>query len=208
MKSLFLALLLVLAQNSLADTYDKPEVITETEISSFKTGVFNDVWKKMFDKEMKVTYVTVDETAYIFIYLEDTLGTSIVCLTEEQTELILSYIKKFNEWKKKAAAKGLSLEKEIGTLKSDFSKYSIGYSFNSCAGVDIDASFFTQPNKTYQFVLSFGPMNECSALEHRPEARYMGTKQVEALGKALSKGAIERAIAKRKRKKAVEDEFK
>ncbi len=168
------------------------------------------MWKKIFDKQIKVTYTKEDKQSNI--YFEDTLGVSTLCLVpDERIEKLISYIDKFEEWKKKAAAERSSWRREIGTVKVEKTFFRIEDNLHSGYPAEFSTSFFTQPNRTYQFVMNFGSIqaDDNQFMTHKDlNDRYMSSAQAKKLKDSLTSAAIEKAVAKYDTDKKVADEFK
>ena len=184
--------------------------VTEIDLDSFKTQVYNDVIKDMNDVEMRITYTLEDKS--IAIYTDDGIGHSVINLTQGQRDKLNSMLSKFREWGKLASAKNVTLDKKIGSLQSGHCFYNEGDDFISGNSISIETKFMTvtNPERAYYLILNFGTITDSNNeyRTHRPSSQYLDVAGVDRLSAAISQTRISSALMKYKMDKSVSDQFK
>jgi hypothetical protein len=180
----------------------------EITIGITKVNIFNDVWKKMFPRDMVVNYLT-ESKKYILLF-EEVRGTSIVWLTSEQKDNLLEYIAKYKDWRVKAKKEGVKLEKNIGTIECEMS-FRRGDDFHFVSGgKSFTVGFFSQNTTRHQLTFESPKLTDSSNefITMSPAVKYLDYEVVKEVERILSAKNIESKVKEWKKKKKAADTFK
>lgn len=167
---------------------------------------FNDVYKQMNKIEYTVKYNVKENKSEIYFQNIGLVSTFSIFFDRDQRVKLLSYLDKFQDWKKKAIKERVKLEKVIGTFNAGcFWEANDQWHLCDNSG-DVSTSFFSQSKTEHQFVFQFP--NYSGYLTDRPETVYFSDSQAKSLIKMLSDEQVQKAISKSNKNQKVSEEFK
>lgn len=203
MKIKILGVVIFLSLASASFSYDGSYGTTVGQGTAFQ---FNDVYKQMNKIEYSVKYNVKENKSEIYFTNIGLVSTFVIFFDRDQRAKLLSYLDKFQDWKKKATKDRVKLEKDIGTFNAGC-LWEANNQWHLCDNSgDVSSSFFSQSKTEHQFVLQF-PIYS-GYLTDRPDTVYFSDSQAKALKNMLSDGQVQKAINKANKNKKVLDEFK
>ena len=140
---------------------------------------------------------------YLWMYAGSNAAYLIAMFNPDQRAQIGQYLQKFLDWESKAAAKGVTLDKPIGEITSRESVFTINGTVQHFGPIKATFNFATLRG-LYKLQIDFSGLDEL----HNPSSRVLSSTQVETFRHAISQPAVDRAIAKFKKQKSIEAEFK
>lgn len=154
----------------------------------------------------ELTYTT--ELDQVSFYYNIPRWTIALTFNKKNREKLFEYMKKYEEWDKKAREKNILLTKSIGTL--DLPIY-FKHKRLKFKGTDVIAYVFfhSQSRNRHQFVLYFlkSIAQQNTAIVIKPESLYFDYQHVQTLKRVLKDGFIQTEVKKIQDKKVDLDEM-
>ncbi|MBU1076711.1 MAG: hypothetical protein KKH98_05420 [Spirochaetes bacterium] len=179
----------------------------EIEYYKFDVAVHSRVSGRMDIVPARCSYVEYTEVVN-FYYTSGYCDIDLL-LSKFDRERIFEFIKKYEEWSKKADQENISLQKAIDQLNLKiFFRYG-GY-MNEGSDVIATFHFLTQYKNRHQMVITFSKTasQQDKYLLFRPGALYFDKKDIEAMKKWMSSSFIKQEIDKKKTQmKKLDDQF-
>jgi hypothetical protein len=201
----FLLCLLVLVSSLMAHVDDDDEII----VGETKANYFNDVWKRQLPREVLVNFVKSEKTT--IIVFRETLGSSMVWLSENQRNELQEAISKYKKWRLKAIAEGVKLEKDIATITSERMTFRMGSDYQLAGeSKPFTIGFFSQNKTKHQMLIEVPKLQSTSNefITMDPETKYLDYNMVQELDNLLSEKTVQAKIKQENKKKKIADDFK
>ena len=188
----------------------KESVFSESKfipLGKVEAKVYNDFLNRFIKVEFESLYKK--DTKIFDFFIEYSVSTFSFEMNKRQIENFKNSIRKFNEWNKKATAKGVQLDKKIFELPVVGTSWKYG-EWQTGKNTKIRSRFFSQTNKRHQFLLEFPAVyskyNEY--ITYSPETVYFSYSEINKILNTLSDESVSRHLEAAKKQKAIEDEFK
>jgi hypothetical protein len=185
-------------------------------ILAAKAYQYNTVWKKQFKTGYGLSVAESEfskkEIKNIRFVVSDNMGAISFALAPEDRVKIQGFIKKYKEWNKKADKKGITLQKEIGsiTVKTPMFRQYKKWHFSD-DDLKVTFTFFSAMKGKHQLVMQFsGVADENNKYsKHDQDDLYYHWAQVKEFEKHLKESVIRKIASKEfKKQRNIASEFK
>lgn len=175
--------------------------------SGLKANIWNDFLKGLVSQSMHFSYD--NENKVLLWYVDYPISPIAISISDNHRVELLNHIKKYKEWNKKASAKGMKLEKEIGTLPATKVWFKSGNDWTRDNSGIVHVKFFSQSPQKHQLIIYLEELQSVfnEYVTSKPETLYLWWNEVIALENALSNKAVESYITEVNKKESIEKDF-
>ena len=169
---------------------------------------YNNVWKIFNDQ--KLDFYCDSQKNTVEIYSNDFIYRNGITFTNESRLELIKNISKYFEWEALAIKENVTLEKEVGQIRTPTAWKSNNSDKWYHGEANIIIKFFSQNTKRHQLLINFSEAHatENYYITNKIDEIYFDKAEVEELNKLLSIENIKSGIEKQKAKASTEMKFK